>query len=196
MDRMKMRHHGLNRKDWRTCIALLPLAAAGLVIALTLVGVTGQRAFRIEPARQASESLSQILPQGWAFFIKAPQTPRYRLFSYENGALVDEIARYSVDHASLYGWYRSYRNFAAERELVEHTLAGKKLTECTSGLIIERFSALGIGTPEHSIAIFARTPILCGPFFVSVGEPVPWAWTHLVEGEVRVTEVTTIEISC
>jgi|GEM_PF-5122919 len=180
----------------RTWVALVPLTVASLVVGLTLVGVTGQKAIRSEPLRDVSAALSHVLPQGWSFFTKAPQTPRYRLYSQDDGQLVDEMARFSVDHTTLYGWNRSYRNVAAERELVERVLTEAELHDCSSGEIVECFSALDITAPEYSVATFTKTPELCGTFFVSVGEPVPWAWKHLVDGDVRVTGVTTLEISC
>lgn len=188
--------HTNHPEDRRTWVALVPIVLAAAVVALTLVGVTDQRAVRMEPVKQASASLSQLLPQGWAFFTKPPQTPRYRLYTVEQGELVDEISKFSVDHTSLYGWNRSYRNVAAERELVERVLADVELNECSDGDIVTCFSDLDTDSPQYSAETFTKTPRLCGAFYVSVAEPVPWAWRDLVDEQVRVTGVTTLEVSC
>lgn len=177
-------------------VAVLPVVVAVVLALGALASAVPQRAVSSPAVDRAASAVAQVLPQGWSFFTKPPQTARYRLWGAGDEGLVDVVAHYAVDGSSAFGLGRGYRNMAAERETVERRLAGERLESCPAGVLEECARALGGGEPSFVMSTSVREPHFCGPFVVAVDEPVPWAWRHLVERNVRTTHVTTLEITC
>lgn len=177
-------------------VTALPTVAAVLLVAAVVVTATPQAVMTVPVVERASSFVAQVLPQGWSFFTKPPQTPRYRLLTSEDDGLRDVLASHSVDASVVFGLHRGFRNVAAEREMVERHLADETLVACPSGAVAQCVRGLDISHPLHTMTTSVRQPRLCGTFYVTAADPVPWAWRDLVEGTVRTTHVTTLAIIC
>lgn len=177
-------------------LAALPVAAAVLLAGVSLAGAVPQEAVTVPAVDRAAAAVSRVLPQGWAFFTKPPQTPRYTLLAPGDDGLHDVLGSHAVDASTGFGLHRGYRNVAAEREAVERHLDGEDLVPCPGGVPEACVEGLDLAHPEHAMSTAVRRPQLCGRYYVAVGEPVPWDWRHLVEGTVRTTHVTTLAIAC
>lgn len=177
-------------------LAALPVVAAVLLAGASVAGAVPQEAVTVPVIDRAAAVVSQVLPQGWAFFTKPPQTARYTLLAPGDDGLHDVLGAHVVDASTGFGLHRGYRNVAAEREAVERHLDGEDLVPCPGGDPDGCVDDLDLSRPAHAMTTAVRHPQLCGRYYVAVGEPVPWGWRHLVEGKVRTTHVTTLAIAC
>jgi len=177
-------------------LAAVPVAVAVLLAGVSAAGAMPQEVVTVPVLDRAAASSSRVLPQGWAFFTKPPQTPRYTLLEQRDDGLHDALESHVVDASTAFGLHRGYRNVAVERETVERHLGGRDLVPCPGGDVAACVADLDLTRPAHTMATAVRHPRLCGRYYVAVGEPVPWHWRHLVEGTVRTTHVTSLAIAC
>lgn len=185
---MTQHPHGL---AVRGLVALVPLIAALAIIVVLLSVYVQQSVIRSPFSNAAKQTVTSLMPQGWAFFTKSPRlayaTPYLEVA--DGFEQVEPRAGVFADPRRL------DRNFVIELEMLDRALAEVELTACESGDPQQCFDELPL-TPSATITSPLVEPIACGDVYVAMNKVAPWAWRGLAEQTLRTEHVALVSVSC
>lgn len=173
---------------------------AGIGVLVALVAAFDLQAFlpanvvSLPGQRQAEPVVRTLLPQGWAFFTRSPRSPDLAVYALRPDGQVRDIARGAyAEPRHAFGLDRSARAQATELAMLINGVPESSWQPCRDKT--EQCLTQGSG-PLRPVSNQTRSPSVCGPAVIARTEPVPWAYRDLIPGEVRLTHVVRLEVSC
>lgn len=183
--------HEPRRPAVRGLVALVPLVAAAAVIIVLLGVYVQQSVVRTPFSNAAKQTITSLMPQGWAFFTKSPRLAYATPYVATAGGYEKVEPRSGVFADAR----RDDRNFVIELEMLDRALADVELTACESGDPQRCFDELPL-TPNATITSPLAKPIVCGDVYVAMDKVAPWAWRGLADKTLRTEHVALVSVSC
>ncbi|HEX7823868.1 MAG TPA: SdpA family antimicrobial peptide system protein [Mycobacterium sp.] len=139
----------------------------------------------------AKQTITSLMPQGWAFFTKSPRLAYATPYLATTGGYEQVEPRSGVFADTR----RDDRNFVIELEMLDRALAEVELIACDSGDAQQCFDELPL-TPSANLTSPLVDPTACGDVFVAMDKVAPWAWRGLTEKTLRTEHVALVSVSC
>lgn len=175
----------------RGLVALVPLVAAITAVVVLLSVYVQQSVVRPPFSNAAKQTITSLVPQGWAFFTKSPR----QAYATPYLAAAGDYQQVEPRSGVLADTRRLDRNFVIELEMLDRALAEAELIPCESGDPQQCFEELPL-TPTATIASPLVDPIACGDVYVAMNKVAPWAWRSLADQTLRTEHVALVSVSC
>ena len=138
--------------------------------------------------------ISMLIPQGWSFFTRDPQSPSLVIYDLGPG---DQITRAGTlpqtRPENLGGLSRNQRSQDTEKSLLARsvtewsTCEGEDFEACASRALI---------LPADVVVSDATEPNFCGEHLLVLQAVTPFAFRHATSGEIQAEEMAHIDIEC
>lgn len=138
-------------------------------------------------------TLSGVLPQGWSFFTKPPDSPEISPSAVRDDALVPASQFPNSRSDNLLGVSREQRSQGPEMAILG--AAAREWLDCDDVDGDCRLAAAGSLDPTR-VRNTSPTPTLCGKVLLAETVPVPWEFRYSYNGWRLDSRVTFLEITC
>lgn len=111
----------------------------------------------------------RFFPEGFSFFTRNPREPQIVLYSMDLESIIKP--NNSVDY--LLGFDRSGRALSIELGTIWNVVHDQKWFDCytlTPGCFNNTL------LPVYEVENKSSPPMLCGEYYLTLSEPIPWAW--------------------
>lgn len=136
--------------------------------------------------------LTELFPQGWAFFTRTPREEQDRVYALRAHRLISLDRGPFSQLGNLAGLDRTSRRQGPELSFLLRQVGASKWSRC-SGSDDEcmRMTAAGVSVrnPEPN-------PTYCGQVLVLGSDIVPWAYRKMVSGPAVNTRVVRLDVRC
>lgn len=137
-------------------------------------------------------NMSVLLPQGWAFFTKDPRESYVAIYEEKEGSL--ELAiKANASSYNLFGAKRLTRAMGIEVGALAGQIKARQWTDCYKS-VEECYRTADL--PELTVVNKAHSPNYCGSYFLSLEEPVPWAWAKSYDEVEMPSKIIKINVLC
>lgn len=135
--------------------------------------------------------ISQILPQGWGFFSKSPREEYLSVYG-ANSELSPNWPNMKM--SNLFGINRFGRAQGTEIGLFFGELQEEDFKKCSKTIneCIEEMKEI------KPVEIINYTPkkTLCGEQYITLHEPMPWAWSSSEKRNYKSSKLAKVELKC
>jgi antimicrobial peptide system SdpA family protein len=116
-----------------------------------------------------AELYGRFFPEGFSFFTRSPREPQIALYSMDYEVIIKP--NNSVDY--LLGFDRSGRALSIELGIIWNVVHDQKWFDCYP-FTPECFTTTLL--PVYEVENKFSPPMLCGEYYLTPSEPIPWAW--------------------
>lgn len=137
---------------------------------------------------ESKGGISQVLPEGWAFFTRDPREPDVDVYAPLGDSWTEVDQSY---HGAGLGFDRSSRHRSRELGYLLTELPASEDWQVCSRALEE---CLAESRPDEVANLFPGVRALCGQLAILVAEPIPWAWAGLNAS--RTAHVRLVDARC
>jgi antimicrobial peptide system SdpA family protein len=152
--------------------------------------ITGLGATPVSPTKDSQVVLASILPQGWGFFSKDPRDPIMGLYAADEES--SEILWPTMRTDNIFGLYRKGRSQGVEMGGLFTKVKEEEWSECESGDL----NSCKKKAQEVVLENDTPSPLLCGTYYFTQEETVPWSYFKYSESDSKITQIVKGEVSC
>ncbi|WP_338473376.1 SdpA family antimicrobial peptide system protein (plasmid) [Niallia sp. XMNu-256] len=160
-----------------------------LVVMLSIISALPQNPLTLNKTNDTL--FSQLLPQGWGFFSKNPREEFLNVYSTNS-----EISAQwpNMKLTNLFGVDRTGRAQGTELGLIIPELQETDFKECNKDID----DCIADMKDVQPIEIYNSTPkkTLCGEQYITLQEPMPWAWSSSTERTYKSSKLAKVELVC
>jgi antimicrobial peptide system SdpA family protein len=148
-------------------------------------------------ARSASGGrpvISTLIPQGWSFFTRDPQSPSLVIYDVGPGGQIIRAGTLPQTRPeNLGGLSRNQRSQDTEKSLL-----ARSVTEWSTcdGEGFEACASRVLALPADVVVSDATEPNFCGEYLLVLQAVTPFAFRHATSGEIQAEEMAHVDVEC
>lgn len=138
--------------------------------------------------------VSTLVPQGWSFFTRDPQTPSLVIYEVGPGSQFTTAGTLPQTRGeNLGGLSRSQRSEDTEKSLIAMSI--REWTACDHESF-ERCAEKALLLPAEKPTPDATVPNFCGEHLLVLQSVTPFAFRHASAAEIQAEQMVRIDIDC